>query len=88
MVEQIVSKVPQVQGKWDETMSVLMALWPVPELGYGDEKFWMMRYLPGLLGLGTMDMGEVWKGPRMFSICCRVNGPSYLPVVNSWVIDF
>jgi len=39
MVEQIVLKVPHVQGKWDEVISALMARmsFVVPE--YSDEKF-------------------------------------------------
>ena len=88
MVEQIVSKVSHVQGKWDEVILALMVrmLFVVPE--YGDEKFWMTRNLPSLLGLETMEMGEVWYGPRMSSICCCENGPSYLLVVNSWLTDF
>jgi hypothetical protein len=47
----------------------------------------MIQYLPGLFGLGTMDRGEVWKGLRMSSTYCCVNGPSYLPLLNSCAID-
>jgi len=57
MVEQIVSKVPHVQGKLEEIVSTLMAHGPL-SLEYGNEKFWTILYLPGLLGLGTMDRGE------------------------------
>ena len=71
-----------MQGKSDDMMSALMARNP-SLFEYGDEKFWMMRYLPGLFGLGTMEIGDVWNGPRMSLICCRENGPSYLPELNS-----
>jgi len=56
MVAQQVSKVPQVHGKSDDIMSVLMA-WTAL-LVYGDEKFWMMRYLSDFWGLGIMDKGD------------------------------
>ena len=49
IVVQIASNVPHVQGKSDDMMSALMARNP-SLFEYGDEKFWMMRYLPGLFG--------------------------------------
>jgi len=82
MVKQIISNVPHMQGKSDEIMSALMACGPL-SFEYGNEKFWMILYLPGLFGLETMDRGEHWNRPRMSSICCCKNGPSYLPVSNS-----
>ena len=58
MVLHIVSKVPHVQGKSEETMSALMAQRPSLFV-YGDEKFCIIRNLPGFCGLGTMAKGEV-----------------------------
>lgn len=87
MVVAMASKVPQVHGKSDEVMSALMERMPSAFV-YGDEKFCIIRYLPGLFGLGMMDRGDVWNGPRMFSICCWEKGPSYLPLLNSCSTDF
>src|SRR5216684_1800607 len=82
MVLQMVLNVPQVQGKCEEVMSALME--QVPDaLVYGDEKFCMILYLPGLCSLGMMERGEVWKGPMRSSTCCCEKGPSYLVVLNS-----
>ncbi len=60
MVLQMVSKVPQVQGKCEEVMSALME-WVPDSLEYGDEKFCTILYLPGLYSLGMMDMGRSGK---------------------------
>jgi hypothetical protein len=36
----------------------------VDEGEYGKEKSCTMRNLPGLLGFGIMDNGDVWNGPK------------------------
>src|SRR5580698_2316198 len=86
MVVQMVSKVPHVHGKFDDIMSALIARM-ASLFVYGAEKFWMIRYLPGFCGLGMMDTGDVWNGPRRFSTWCREKGPSYLPLSNSSLTD-
>ncbi len=82
MVLQMVSNVPQVQGKCEEVMSALMERVPGAPV-YGDEKFCTIWNLPGLCSLGMIDRGEVWKGPMQSSTCCCEKGPSYLVVLNS-----
>jgi hypothetical protein len=68
MRRQMVEKVPQVHGYKFESIEELIE--EIPKDGFGlrgKERFWMSLYLPGLPGFGTMERGEVWKGPMSSS---------------------
>ena len=68
MQRAIVEKVPQVHGYREESIDELID-------GMGEtsvcrkEKSWTRWNLPGLLGFGMMESGEVWKGPMVASNC-------------------
>src|SRR5579872_4171799 len=81
-----VRKVPHVQGKSSEFRCELME--GVGVLECGKDRFWIRRYLPGLPVFGTKDSGEDWNGPISHSRLSFVNGPKYLPFLNSvWTIS-
>ena len=52
----------------------------------GKDRFCMRRNLPGFPAFGTMDSGEVWKGPIFSSTSVREKGPAYRLLLNSRVM--
>ena len=78
---QRVGKVPHVHGKASESNAWLMER--VAGLFRGNERFCMRRNLFGFPAFGTMDSGEVWKGPILSSTSARVKGPAYRSLSNS-----
>ena len=59
-------KVPHVHGKSLALMDELMEARD-GEAVCGCEKLWTARNLPGLPGLGMMEIGDVWKDPMRAS---------------------
>lgn len=53
---------------------------------YGYNRFLSNLNLPGFPGFGIIEIGEVWKGPRLSSMVSREYGPSHRPVLISFLI--
>lgn len=69
----MVAKVPQVQGKRLESMALLMEAEPSRGV-WGKERFWIALNLRGS-ALGTMENGDVWKGPMREMTSEQERGP-------------